>query len=124
MTGRALAAKLRRGPETKPPSHPIAEFLLAKPEPIPTDPADHAEEFALRYFESLEDYTRRRMHKLGIPEGRIGAYDIEFDFRHAAALIQGPETTRPITEGARNILRRPCDPFSLQEGQLAICQKT
>jgi hypothetical protein len=181
MTGRALAANLRRGPETKPPSHPIPKFVLAKPEPIPTDPADHAEEFALRYFEPLEDYSRKRMRELGIPEGRIGAYDIDFDFRHAAffpkertggenspgarinlnsgvlnpkllasrfgpegselsergrlrdridavivhedtkglkvvenqgfkaahteALIQGPETTRPITEGARNILR-------------------
>jgi hypothetical protein len=28
-----------------------------------------------------------------------------FDAAHAAALAQGPETTRPITEGARNILR-------------------
>jgi hypothetical protein len=156
-------------------------FILAIELPS-LDLADEpGEEFALRYFAPSEDYSRKRMGELGIPEGRIGAYDIDFDFRHAAffpkertggenspgarinlnsgvlnpkllasrfgpegaelwergrlrdridavivhedieglkvvenqgfeaahtaALIQGPETTRPITESARNILR-------------------
>jgi hypothetical protein len=57
---------------------------LAPPEPIPGDPGDHAEDFALRYYEPLEGYSRRRMRELGIPENRIGAYDIDFEFRHAA----------------------------------------
>jgi hypothetical protein len=142
---------------------------------------EHAEDFSLRYFATMDNYSRVRMRGLGIPESRIGAFDIDFEFRHAAffpkertggekspgarinlnsgvlnpkllaqvfaaevselwersrlryridavivhediegltlsenqgvdaahkaALISGPETTRPITEGARNILR-------------------
>ncbi len=57
---------------------------VAPPEPIPADPVHHAEDFALRYYEPLEGYSRRRMRELGIPDSRIGAYDIDFEFRHAA----------------------------------------
>jgi hypothetical protein len=56
----------------------------APPEQIPADPAEHAEDFALRYYEPLEAYSRRRMRELGISNDRTGAYDIDFDFRHAA----------------------------------------
>jgi hypothetical protein len=76
------AAKVRAH-EPMPPlgSHPPK---LAPPEPVPADPADHAEDFATRYGEPLEVLCRRRMRELGIPDSRIGAYDIDFDFRLAA----------------------------------------
>ena len=57
---------------------------LAKPEPIPVEPAVHAVQFAQDWFDRLEFHARRRMRELGIPEHRIGAYDIDFNFRHAA----------------------------------------
>jgi hypothetical protein len=155
--------------------------MLAPREPVPADPADHAEDFAIRYHEPLEAHCKRRMRELGIPDNRIGAYDIDFQFRqaaffpkertggenspggrinlnsgilnpdllvgvfapevsrvwersrlrdridavivhedieglevasgqgfqaaHAAAIARAPETSRPITEGARRILR-------------------
>ncbi len=58
--------------------------MLAHAEPVPTDPADHAEDFAVRYEVPLEAHCRRRMRELGIPDSRIGAYDIDFEFRRAA----------------------------------------
>ena len=36
------------------------------------------------WYDRLEFHARRRMRELEIPEPRIGAYDIDFDFRHAA----------------------------------------
>lgn len=174
-----LAGKLRRHYRVSLPRWCLPN--LAPPEPIPTDPVAHAEDFALRYYEPLEGYSRRRMRELGIPDDRIDAYDIDFDFRndaffpkertggenspgarinlnsgvlnpkllvqrfgpqmsvvwekarlrdridavivhedieglrvaegqgfeaaHADAIAQAPETPRPITEGARRILR-------------------
>jgi hypothetical protein len=50
---------------------------LVPPEHIPADPVEHAGDFALRYYELLEGYSRRGMRELGIPDTRIGAYDID-----------------------------------------------
>jgi hypothetical protein len=48
---------------------------LAPPEPIPSDPADHAEDFAHRWVDRLENAAEGRMHALNIPEGQIGSSD-------------------------------------------------
>ena len=79
---KGLAGKLRRLEKASPPGH--RRTNLAPAVPIPIDPAEHAEDFALRHARVLEVYSRRRMRELGIPEGRIGAYDSDFDFRQAA----------------------------------------
>src|SRR4051794_11474917 len=41
----------------------------------PTDPADHAEDFAHRWVDRLENAVEGRMHALEIPEERIGSSD-------------------------------------------------
>jgi hypothetical protein len=41
----------------------------------PSDPADHAEDFALRWADWLDQYAALRMEELGIPSGRIGSSD-------------------------------------------------
>ena len=46
---------------------------------IPTDPADHAEDFAHRYEFPLDQYYALRMQALGIPEHLFGAPDFEGD---------------------------------------------
>jgi hypothetical protein len=81
---RRWAAQLHPRPAeaTIPPLQPAR--LLAKAEPIPADPAEHAVQFAEDWYDRLEFHSRRRMRELGIPEHRIGAYDIDYDFRHAA----------------------------------------
>jgi hypothetical protein len=48
---------------------------LAPPEPIPAVPADHAEDFAHRWVDRLENVTEGRMHALDIPEKQLGASD-------------------------------------------------
>src|SRR5438552_3938460 len=57
---------------------------LAPPVPVPADPAEHAVQFAEAWYDRLEFHVRRRMRELGIAEPRIGAYDMDYDFRHAA----------------------------------------
>ncbi len=57
---------------------------LAPPEPVPADPADHAEQFALAWYDHLESFARGRLRELGIPEHQIGAFDHDFDRRVAA----------------------------------------
>ena len=42
-----------------------------------TDSADHAEDFAHRWADRLENAVEGRRHALGIPEGQIGARDHE-----------------------------------------------
>jgi hypothetical protein len=77
-----LAAKVR---PHEPGSQSISRRpALAPAEPAPADPADHAEDFAIRHAGALEVLCRRRMRELGIPDNRIGAYDIDFEFRRAA----------------------------------------
>ena len=78
---RRWAEKLRQKP-TEAVVPPVR--LLAKPEPIPADPAEHAVQFAEDWYDRLEFYARQRMRELEIPEPRIGAYDIDYGFRHAA----------------------------------------
>ena len=41
----------------------------------PTDPADHAEEFAHRWVDRLENAVEGRMHALEVPEPQIGSSD-------------------------------------------------
>ena len=66
-----LAARFsRQGPEP-----PRRWPNLAPPEPIPADPADHAEDFAHRWVDRLENATEGRMHALHIPEEQIGSSD-------------------------------------------------
>ena len=48
---------------------------LAPPEPIPTDPAEHAADFAGRWVDQLENFVEGRMHALDVPEHQIGASD-------------------------------------------------
>jgi hypothetical protein len=57
---------------------------LAKPERVPVDPAEHAVQFAQDWYHQLEFHSRRRMGELVIPQQSIGAYDIDYGFRHAA----------------------------------------
>jgi hypothetical protein len=52
---------------------PVVGFALGKY--VPIDPADHAEDFAHRYFESLDWLASIRMEELGIPRDRIGSSD-------------------------------------------------
>ncbi len=42
---------------------------------VPADPADHAEDFAHRYFEPLDWQAGIRMEELGLPADRIGSND-------------------------------------------------
>ena len=50
----------------------------------PTDPADHAEDFAHRYRDWIDYVVSQRMLDLGIPPERIGMPDIRYGIRHAA----------------------------------------
>src|SRR5438132_8348859 len=76
-----LAARLRPKPSPAVIGRPPAARKIPV---IPADPAEHAKDFALRYYEPLEAVTRQRMRQLGIPEDRIGMIEPEFDFRIAA----------------------------------------
>jgi hypothetical protein len=42
-----------------------------------TDPADHAEDFAHRWADRLDQYCAGRMDELGIPSEKIGAGDLK-----------------------------------------------
>src|SRR5438128_2584568 len=83
ITAAAKGLAARLVPKPRPAAigtSPAARRLPA----IPTDPAEHTKDFALRYYEPLEAVTRQRMRQLGIPEDRIGMIEPEFDFRIAA----------------------------------------
>ncbi len=45
------------------------------PDKPPPDPADHAEEFAHRWSDKLDQYSAERMEALGVPTERIGSSD-------------------------------------------------
>ena len=45
------------------------------PDTPPPDPADHAEDFAHRWADRMENHVEGRMHALGIPEEEIGSSD-------------------------------------------------
>jgi hypothetical protein len=55
-TAEALAGKLRRNSGAELTGLLRPKSVLAKSEPASTDPAEHAEDFALRYFEPLENF--------------------------------------------------------------------
>ena len=49
------------------------------PDTPPSDPADHAEDFAHRYAHDLDAYCAIRMEQLGLPEHLHGTPDLEGD---------------------------------------------
>jgi hypothetical protein len=63
---KSSAAKLRR----KQPASTTTRRrpLLAKPEPVPADPAEHAIRFAKDWYDPFEANRRKRMRELGIAE--------------------------------------------------------
>jgi hypothetical protein len=50
----------------------------------PADPADHAQDFARRWADKLEEYVTVRMEELGVPHDKIGEPDYEGDGRWRA----------------------------------------
>jgi hypothetical protein len=48
-------------------------------EQVPANPADHAEDFAHRWREKLEEYRALRMEELGIPDHMNGEPDYDGD---------------------------------------------
>jgi hypothetical protein len=54
------------------------------PDRPPSDTADHAQDFALRWMDRLELYCIERMQALGIPEEMIGQPDYDGDGRWRA----------------------------------------
>jgi hypothetical protein len=71
----AAAQKFVAGYSRQKPEPPRRWLNLAPHEPIPVDPADHAEDFAHRWVGRLENATEGRMHALDIPEEQIGSSD-------------------------------------------------
>jgi hypothetical protein len=63
-------------------SHKRIGFPLGQQ--IPVDPAEHAEDFAHRYADRLEQYCALRMEALGIPVDKNGAPDFDRDGRWRA----------------------------------------
>src|SRR5437763_14762992 len=57
---------------------------LAKAEPIPADPAEHAKDFGSRYYEPIERCVQERMRQVGVPEDQIGVIDPGCHYRLAA----------------------------------------
>ncbi len=53
------------------------------PEP-PSDPADHAQDFAHRWVDRMELYCTERMQALGLPENMVGEPDYDGDGRWIA----------------------------------------
>jgi hypothetical protein len=50
----------------------------------PADPAGHAQDFARRWADELEEYCTLRMEALGLPDDKIGEPDYEGDGRWMA----------------------------------------
>jgi hypothetical protein len=73
---------------------------LAPPQPIPANAADHAEQFALTWYDVLEFFTPKRLRELAIPDDQIGAFDRDFDLR-LAAFHPKERTGGGISPGAR-----------------------
>lgn len=55
----------------------------------PSDPADHAEDFAHRYALELDAYCAVRMEELGIPKRLLGATDFAGDGKWKAFIAHG-----------------------------------
>jgi hypothetical protein len=56
---------------------------------IPTDPADHAQDFGRRYAAPLDQYCVLRMEELGIPDDKNGTDDLRKNMRWAAFDTEG-----------------------------------
>ena len=54
------------------------------PDSPPSDPADHAQDFAHRWADRLERYCALRMEALGLPGDKIGEPDYDGDGRWRA----------------------------------------
>jgi hypothetical protein len=54
------------------------------PEKPPADAAEHAQDFAFRWADRLEEYCALRMEKLGLPDNKIGEPDYDGDGRWIA----------------------------------------
>src|SRR5690242_11163334 len=50
----------------------------------PSDPADHAQDFARRYAEPMDYHAAQIMLDLGIPLEKIGTLDPVQEYKHAA----------------------------------------
>src|ERR1700733_10785071 len=59
------------------------------PDPPATDPSDHAEDFAHRWADRLDEYCAIRMQELGIPKHLHGATDFNGDGRWKAFIAHG-----------------------------------
>jgi hypothetical protein len=57
----------------------------------PTDPADHAQDFARRWADRLDEYYALRMEELGIPRHLQGADDLRKNMRWCAFDHMGRE---------------------------------
>jgi len=116
----AAAEELVTKPRPKASMEPIPAKprpALIRPEPIPADGADHAVQFAQDWCDRFEYHARRRMRELGIPEHRIGAYDVDYDFRHAAFFPKG-RTGGENSPGVRiNLNSGLLNPELLAEGR-------
>ena len=54
----------------------------------PTDPGDHAQDFAHRYARDLDEYCAVRMQELGIPDHLQGATDFDGDGKWKAFIAR------------------------------------
>jgi hypothetical protein len=72
---RTLAAKLRLKPRPGMIGSPPSARRMAA---IPTNPTDHAVQFAREWADRLELYVEGRMHALDIPERQIGHGDPDY----------------------------------------------
>ena len=61
------------------------------PDTPPTDPADHAVDFSIRWTDRLDQYCAERMEELGIPGDKIGAGDLRPGMSWCAFDPQGRE---------------------------------
>lgn len=64
----------------------------------PSDPADHAVDFARRYWRELDEYCALRMQELGLTEHFQGATDFEGNGKWKA-FIEHERTGGNITDG-------------------------
>jgi hypothetical protein len=58
------------------------------PDTPPTDPSDHAEDFAHRWADRLDEYCAIRMEQLRIPDHLHGSPDLEGDGRWRAFIAR------------------------------------
>ncbi len=67
------------------------------PEKPPSDPADHAEDFAHRWADRLEQDCALRIDELGLPDDKIGEPDYDGDGRWIAFNPYGRKGGETVT---------------------------